>query len=83
MNDPGSLGALLPIGIDMTHHIMTDLGLPGLGHIIIDILSMCLQLIDLLLSNTRTSILLFQSKLHLRLGQSDPQSSPGPKLHIR
>ena len=57
MNDACCLGTLLAIGIYMAHHIMTDFLFSRLGHIIIDILCMGLELVNLLLGNDRLAIL--------------------------
>ena len=76
MNNPFSLGTLLPIGINMRHHIMAHFLLPRFRHIIINIILMRLQLINLLLGN-------IQPQLLLRLRQSNPEPPPGPKLLVR
>ena len=57
MDDPGSLGTLLSIRIHMAHNVMAYFLLSGFGYIVIDIIRMCLHLIDLLLGNDRPAIL--------------------------
>ena len=54
---------------------MTHFLLACLCHIVIDIIRMCLHLINLLLRNVKT-------KLFLRLCKGNPQFSPGTEFHI-
>ena len=75
VDDPRRLGALLPIGIDVAHHIVTHQTLPLLGHGVIDVVLMRFQLCDLLLCD-------LQPQLPLRLGQRDPQPPPGAEFKI-
>ena len=76
MDDSLCLRALYSVRVYVGHYIMAYLALALFCHIIIDVVSVCLELIDLLLGNR-------QSQLLLCLCQSDPQSSPGAELHIR
>ena len=82
MDDACRLRALLSIRIDMTHHIMPHFLLPGLRHIVIDILRMGLQFVNLLFRDDRLPVLA-KSQLHLCLCQCDPQLPPRPEFHIR
>ena len=76
MDNPLRLRTLYAVCIYMGHHIVADFLFSCLCHIIIDILRMCLQLIDLLLGNRQT-------QLFLGLRKCDPQLPPGPEFHIR
>ncbi len=82
MDDTRRLGALLPVGIDMAHHVVPHLFLSRLRNVIIDVLRMAFQFVDLLLRDHRFPIL-GKPQLHLRLRQRDPKPPPRPKLHIR
>ncbi len=53
VDDPLGLGALLPVGIHMGHHIVADNALPFLRHLVIDILRVCFQLFDLLVRDRK------------------------------
>ena len=75
MDDAGGVGALLAVGVDVAHHIMADLLLTGLRHLIVDIVLMCDQLLDLFIAD-------IQSQLLLALCQRDPQPAPGTKLLV-
>ena len=82
MNNTSRLRALLPVSINMAHHIMPHFLLPRLRHIIVNIFRMRFQLVDLLLRDNRLPVLA-KSQLHLRLRQRDPQLPPRPEFHIR
>ena len=75
MDDALRLRALKPVCIDMAHHIVTDDLLPGFGIRVIDIIPVRLHLGDLLVRD-------IQAQLLLCLRQGDPQSPPGPELHV-
>ena len=81
MDDACCLRALLSISIYMAHNIMTHLFFPCLCHFIINVLCMCLKLVNLFFCDHRLSILR-KAKLHFCFGQSNPKLSPGPKLHV-
>ena len=66
MDDTGSLGALLTIGVDMAHYVMADLFFPGLSHVVVDVLLMGPQFFQLFIGDGQPQFL-------LRLRQSDPQ----------
>ena len=53
---PRRLGALLPIGMDVAHHIVTHQTLPLLGHGVIDVVLMRFQLCDLLLCDLQPQL---------------------------
>ena len=57
MDDTRRLGALLPVGIDMAHHVVPHLFLSRLRHVIIDVLHMAFQLVNLLLRDHRLPVL--------------------------
>ena len=82
MDNSCCLGTLLSISIYMTHNIMADNLFPFLCHLVINILCVCLQLINLLLGDNRLSIL-GKTKLHLSLRKCNPELSPGAELHVR
>ena len=76
MDDSLCLRALHSIGVDMAHHIMANLFLTRLCHIVVDILRVGLQLFDLLFADGKP-------QLPLGLRQGNPQTPPGLKFHIR
>ena len=76
MDDTLSLGALQSVRIDMAHDIMADYLLTRLCFRIVNILSVFLQLRDLLICDRKSQLL-------LRLCQRDPQFSPCPEFHVR
>ena len=76
MDDALRLRALAAVSVDVGHHVMAHFLLPGLRHIIIDIVLMAFQLVNLLLGDG-------QSQLLLCLSQSNPQLSPGPEFFVR
>ena len=57
MDDACCLRALLSICIYMAHNIVADQFFTLLGNIVIDIIHMCLKLIDLLLCDNRLTVL--------------------------
>ena len=73
MDDTGSLGALLTIGVDMAHYVMADLFFPGLSHVVVDVLLMGPQFFQLFIGDGQAQFL-------LRLRQGDPQLAPGAEL---
>ena len=76
MNDALCLGTLNAVSINMAHNIMSDQFFALLSNIIIDIVLVSLKFFYLLISYVK-------SKLFLRLGKSNPKSSPGSELLIR
>ena len=82
MNDACCLRALLAIGINMAHNVMANNLLARLRHVIVNVIGMCLQLIDLLLRDDGLSVLR-KAKLHLRFSQGNPKLSPGSEFHVR
>ena len=76
VDDARSLGALLAIGVHMAHHIVADHLFPLLGHFVVDVVGVLLQLCNLLICNG-------QPQLLLRLSQSNPKLPPGAELHVR
>jgi len=76
MNDSFCFRALLAIGIDMRHNVMPHLFFAFRRHVIIDIVSISLQLSDLLVCYR-------QAKLLFRLCKSNPQTSPGFEFFVR
>ena len=76
MDDALCLRTLAAVCVYVGHNIMAHLFFTGLGHIIIDIVLMGLQLVDLLLGNGK-------SQLHLGLSQGNPELSPGAELLVR
>ena len=76
MDDALCLGALHTISVHMGHHIVAHQTLPLLCHIVINVIGMLLQLVDLLIGNG-------QSQLLLRLRKGDPELSPGAEFLVR
>ena len=76
MDDGHGLRTQLAVGVDMGHHIVTQLLLPLGCSGVVDVLNMGLQLIYLLLGDG-------QSQFHLCPGQSHPQAAPGGELFVR
>jgi len=76
VDDPLGLGALYPVRVNMRHHIMSHFFFPCLGHVVVDVFNVSLQLIDLFLGYVQAQFL-------LRLSQSDPEPSPGLEFHLR
>ena len=76
MNDALCLRALEAVGINMGHDIVADLFFARFGIRVIDVLSMGFELRDLLVGD-------IESEFLLRLGESDPQLSPGAELAVR
>lgn len=66
----------------MAHDIMADLTLPGLRHVVVDVVHMGLHLRNLLIRDDRPAVLA-QAQLLLRLRQGDPQPPPCTELHVR
>ncbi len=81
MNDARSFRTLLSIGIHMAHHIVPHFLLPGLCHLVIDVLCMSLQFFDLLIGDDGSAVL-GQPQFLLCLCQGDPQLPPGTEFHI-
>ena len=63
------------IRVDVRHHIVTDLALTLFGVLVVDVLSVRFQLGNLLIGDR-------QPELLLRLGQSNPEPSPGSEFEI-
>ena len=82
MDDACRLRALLPVCIHMAHDIMAHFLLSRLCDIIVDVLRMCLQLLDLLVRDDGLSVL-GQSQLLLRLRKGNPELAPRAELHVR
>ena len=76
VNDPLCLGALLAVGVDVGHDVVAHQLLPLLRHIVVDVVRVAFQLLDLLIGDGKSQLL-------LRLRQSDPQAPPCAELHIR
>ena len=76
VDDAGSLRALLAVGIHMAHHVVAHKALALFGDFIVDVLGVCLQLIDLFLRDRQT-------ELHFALCKCDPKAAPGLELHVR
>ena len=66
-------GTLNAIGIHMCHHIVANLPLFFLSHLVIDVLLMLYHLLNLGFVNG-------QSQFFFRFRQSNPKPSPGSKL---
>ena len=75
VDDGHGLRALGAVGMDVRHHVMAQALLLGLGHIVVDIVLVGLQLIDLRLGHR-------QAQLHLRPGQGDPEPAPGGEFFV-
>ena len=76
MDNALCLWALVAIGVNMAHYIVAEFFLIFLRNFVINIIGMSLKLIDLLLCNIK-------SKLMLRFGKCNPKFSPCFKLKIR
>ena len=76
MDDTLSFRTLDAVGIHMGHHVMAHLALPLPGHIIVDLLSVGLELLDLLVRDRKP-------QLFLCLRQCDPQLPPGLEFLVR
>ena len=76
MDDALCFRALYTVCIYMRHNIMAYLTFSLSGNLIINIFCMSFQLIDLLLCNVKT-------KLLLCLCKCDPELSPGTEFHVR
>ena len=81
MNDACCLGALLSVGVHMAHDIVTHFLFSCPGHLIIDILGVCLQFFNLFIRDDGLTVS-GKSQFLLRLCQRDPQLSPGAEFHI-
>ena len=75
MDNPGGLGALLAVGVDVAHHVVAHQALSFLSHIVVNVILVGFQLVDLRLGHR-------QSQSVLRLGQGNPQLPPGAELKI-
>ena len=75
VDDALRIRALYAVCVHMAHNIVTHFLLTCLCHLIIDLILMCLQLIDLLLCDVETQLM-------LRLCQCDPELSPGTELVV-
>ena len=62
--------------MNVRHHVMSQLLLLRLGKLVVDVVDVGLHLIDLLVSDVQTQLLLGSR-------QSNPQLPPGGELHIR
>ena len=76
MDDSLRLRALQPVGVNMGHHIVTHFLLPAFRVLIVDVVRVAFQFRDLLIGDRKPQFL-------LRLGQRDPEFSPGPELSVR
>ena len=76
MDDSLRLRALQPVGVNMGHHIVTHFLLPAFRVLIVDVVRVAFQFRDLLIGDRKPQLL-------LRLGQRDPEFSPGPELSVR
>ena len=75
MNDWTSQRALFTIGVNMRHHIMTNLFFPGGCDLVIDIILKLLQFGNLFRSHWQTQFL-------FGLSQSNPQFTPCSKFFV-
>ena len=75
VNDALRVRALYAVCVHMAHDIVTHFLLTCLRNLVVDLILMCLQLIDLLLRDV-------EAQLMLRLCQCDPELSPGPELVV-
>ena len=75
MDDTGSLGADLTIGIDVGHDIVTAALFLCLGNIIVNVVDVGFQFVHLLLCHRQT-------QLHLCTSQSHPKAAPCGKLLV-
>ncbi len=75
MNDALCVGALYAVGVNMGHDVVAHELFSLLRDFIVDIVGMCLKLIDLLLRYG-------QSELLFRLGKRDPELSPCSELLV-
>ena len=76
VNNSSGFGALQTVGVYMGHDIVADLFFARFGIRVIDVLRMSLELRDLLVGDIKSEFL-------FRLGESDPQLSPGAELAVR
>ena len=76
VNNSSGFRALQTVRVHVRHDIVADLFFTRFGVRVIDVLSMCLELRDLLVGD-------IESEFLLRLGESDPQLSPGAELAVR
>ena len=76
MNDALCLRALQPIGVDMTHYIMSNLFFPLFCHIIIDVFGILPKLPKLLFRDWKSQFLFGFRK-------SNPELSPSLELKAR
>ena len=76
VDDGHGLGAQLPVGVHVGHHVVAELLLPRCGLLVVNVIDMRLQLVHLLLGHR-------QAQLHLRPGQGHPQLPPGGELLVR
>ena len=75
VDDALRVRALYTVCVHMAHNIVTHFLLTCLRNLIVDLILMCLQLIDLLLCDVETQLM-------LRLCQCDPELSPGTELVV-
>ena len=76
MDDACSLRSDLAEGVNMCHNVMAHFLLALLRHFIINVVDVGFHLVDLLLCNRQT-------KLLLSLRERNPKTAPGGELHIR
>ena len=76
MDDACGLRSDLAEGVNMCHNVMAHFLLALLCHFIINVVDVGFHLVDLLLCNRQT-------KLLLSLRERNPKTAPGGKLHIR
>ena len=76
MDDAGGLRCGLAEGVNVCHDVVTDFLLTRSGDVVVDVVDVCFHLVDLLLRDRQTELL-------LRLSQRHPKTSPGGELHIR
>ena len=75
VDDALRIRALYTVSVHMAHNIVTHFLLTCLRNLVVDLILMCLQLIDLLLCDVETQLM-------LRLCQCDPELSPGTELVV-
>ncbi|CAN4040660.1 putative conserved protein YegL, contains vWA domain of TerY type, partial [Dysosmobacter welbionis] len=76
VDDPRSGGGRLAVGVDVGHHVVTDLLLPRRSRLIVDVGDVGLQLRHLLRGDGQAQIVLCP-------GQGHPQTPPGLETRVR
>ena len=76
MDDAGCLRALFAVGVDVAHDVVTDDLFAGAGDVIVDIVGMCLHLVDHLVGDA------IDAEFLLGLREGDPELPPGTELVV-